>query len=71
MLRSMGVPREPFVGPIHEQDYVKGLVSAFRQIRNALAHGEVLLKPNLSWEFLTVRDLIDQLFPMPEELQYP
>ena len=31
--------------------------------RNALAHGEVLLKPNLSWEFMAVRDLINQLFP--------
>jgi hypothetical protein len=64
MLRYMGVPREPFVGPLHEQDYAKGLVEAFRKIRNALAHGEVVLKPNLSWEFLAVRDLIDQLFPI-------
>lgn len=64
MLRCMGVPREPFVGPLHEQDYAKGLVEAFRKIRNALAHGEVVLKPNLSWEFLAVRDLIDQLFPI-------
>ena len=64
MLRYMGVPREPFVGPLHEQDYAKGLVEAFRKIRNALAHGEVLLKPNLSWEFLAVRDLINQLFPI-------
>ncbi len=62
MLRYMGVPREPFVGPLHEQDYAKGLVEAFRKIRNALAHGEVVLKPNLSWEFLAVRDLINQLF---------
>lgn len=64
MLRHLGVPREPFVGPPHEQDYAKGLVEAFRKIRNALAHGEVLLKPNLSWEFLADRDLINQLFPI-------
>lgn len=63
MLRFMGITREPFVGPVHEQDYAKGLVEAFRKIRNSLAHGEVLLKPNLSWEFLAVRDLINQLFP--------
>lgn len=63
MLRFMGIAREPFVGPVHEQDYAKGLVAAFRKIRNSLAHGEVLLKPNLSWEFLAVRDLINQLFP--------
>lgn len=63
MLRFMGVEHEPFVGPLHEQDYAKGLVAAFRSIRNALAHGEVILKPNVSWEFLAVRDLINQLFP--------
>ena len=62
MLRFMGVEQEPFVGPLHEQDYAKGLVKAFRQIRNSLAHGEVILKPNLSWEFTAVRDLINQLF---------
>ncbi|CAN7376485.1 hypothetical protein [Acidovorax sp. LjRoot194] len=63
MLRFMGVPHTPFVGPLHEQDFAKGLVEAFRHIRNALAHGEVHLKPNLSWEFMAVRDLINQLFP--------
>ena len=62
-LSFMGIEREPFVGPLHEQDYAKGLVAAFRNIRNALAHGEVILKPNVSWEFLAVRDLINQLFP--------
>lgn len=65
MLRFMGVVQEPFVGPLHEQDYAKGLIAAFRMIRNALAHGEVILKPNLSWEFLAIRDLINQLFPDP------
>lgn len=65
MLRFMGIEREPFVGPLHEQDYAKGLVAAFRSIRNALAHGEVILKPNVSWEFFAVRDLINQLFPAP------
>lgn len=63
MLRFMELPRTPFVGPLHEQDFAKGLVGAFRQIRNALAHGEVHLKPNLNWEFMAVRDLINQLFP--------
>ena len=63
MLRAMGIEREPFVGPLHEQDYAKGLVAAFRKLRNAVAHGEVILKPNLSWEFLAIRDLINQLFP--------
>ena len=62
-LRFMGIKREPFIGPLHEQDYAKGLVAAFRSIRNTLAHGEVILKPNVSWEFLAVRDLINQLFP--------
>jgi hypothetical protein len=65
MLRFIGVQREPFVGPLHEQDYAEGLVDAFRCIRNALAHGEVILKPNLSWEFMAIRDLINQLFPKP------
>lgn len=64
MLQFLGIAREPFVGPLHEQDYAKGLIDAFRHIRNALAHGEVILKPNLSWEFLAVRDLINQLFPL-------
>lgn len=68
MLHFMGVEHEPFVGPLHEQDYAKGLVAAFRNIRNALAHGEVILKPNVSWEFLAVRDLINQMFPL---LEYP
>ena len=62
-LRFMGIEREPFIGPLHEQDYAKRLVVAFRSIRNALAHGEVILKPNVNWEFLAVRDLINQLFP--------
>ena len=53
-LRFMGIEREPFIGPLHEQDYAKGLVAAFRSIRNTLAHGEVILKPNVSWEFLAV-----------------
>ena len=64
MLRFMGIAREPFMGPLPEQDFAKGLVEAFRYIRNSLAHGEVLLKPNLSWEFMAVRDLINQLFPV-------
>lgn len=68
MLRFMGAPAEPFVGPIHEQDYAKELIGAFRKIRNALAHGEVILKPNLGWEFLAVRDLINQLFPCSEDV---
>lgn len=63
MLRAMGIDHQPFVGPLHEQDYAKGLVNAFRKIRNSLAHGEVILKPNLSWEFMAIRDLINQLFP--------
>lgn len=65
MLRFMGVLQEPFIGPLHEQEYAKGLIAVFRLIRNALAHGEVILKPNLSWEFMAVRDLINQLFPEP------
>jgi hypothetical protein len=68
MLRFIGAPAEPFVGPIHEQDYAKELIGAFRKIRNALAHGEVILKPNLGWEFLAVRDLINQLFPCSEDV---
>jgi hypothetical protein len=63
--RFMGLDRSPFVGPLHEQDYAKRLVDAFRHIRNSLAHGEVLLDPNLGWAFLAVRDLINQLFPPP------
>ena len=39
-------------------------MAAFRRIRNTLAHGEVILKPNVSWEFMAVRDLINQLFPV-------
>lgn len=67
MLRMVGIEREPFVGPLHEQDYAQGLVEAFRAIRNALAHGEVILKPNVSWEFIAVRDLVNQLFPKPSD----
>ena len=67
MLRLIGVEHELFVGPIGEQDYAKQLVTAFRDIRNALAHGEVILKPNVSWEFLAVRDLINQIFISPGE----
>lgn len=66
MLRFFGVAQDPFVGPLHEQDYAKGLIGAFRMIRNALAHGEVILKHNLGWEFLAVRDMINQLFPAPQ-----
>ena len=65
MSRFVGVEHQPFIGPLHEQDYAKGLVAAFRRIRNALAHGEVILKPNVSWEFMAERDLINQLFPPP------
>jgi hypothetical protein len=64
-LRQMGEERDLFVGPVHEQDYAKKLASAFRLVRNGLAHGEVILDPNLDWAFLAVRDLIDQLFPTP------
>lgn len=46
-----------------DQDYAQRLVVAFRNIRNSLAHGEVLLDPNLGWAFRAVRDLINQLFP--------
>jgi hypothetical protein len=67
MLRFSGIECEPFVGPLHEQDYARGLVDAFRRIRNSLAHGEVILTPNLTWEFMAVRDLINQLFPEPHE----
>lgn len=63
MLRATGTACEPFVGPLHEQAYAKGLIDAFRRIRNALAHGEVILKPNLGWEFMAMRDMINQLFP--------
>lgn len=59
----MGEERDLFVGPLHVQDYAKRLVEAFRQLRNGLAHGEVILAPNLGWAFLAVRDLINQLFP--------
>ena len=62
MLRLIGVEHELFVGQVGEQDYAKKLVAAVREIRNALAHGEVILKPNVSWEFLAVRDLINQIF---------
>lgn len=63
MLRFVGIAQESFVRPLPEQDFAKGLVEAFRHIRNALAHGVVLLKPNLSWEFMAVRNLTNQLFP--------
>lgn len=66
MLRMVGIKHDPFVGPLHEQDYAQGLVEAFRAIRNALAHGEVILKPNVSWEFMAVCDLINQLFRVAE-----
>lgn len=66
MLR-FSVEHEPHIGPQHEQDYAKGLVAAFRSIRNALAHGEVVLRPNVSWDFMAVRDLINQMFPASGE----
>lgn len=46
-----------------EQDYVRRLADAFRHMLNSLAHGEVLLDPNLGWAFRAVRDMINQLFP--------
>lgn len=48
------------------QGYAQRLADGFRTLRNALAHGEVLLDPNLGWAFLAVRDLINQLFPVPQ-----
>lgn len=48
-----------------EQDYAQSLANAFRTLRNSLAHGEVLLDPNLGWAFRAVRELINQLFPAP------
>ena len=63
MLRFMGVEHQPFIGPLHEQDYAKGLVAAVRSIRNALAHGEGILKPNVSGEFMAVRDLVNPRCP--------
>lgn len=48
-----------------KQDYARRLADAFRHIRNSLAHGEVLLDPNLGWAFRAVRELINQLFPVP------
>lgn len=48
------------------QDYTRRLAGAFRHIRNSLAHGEVLLDPNLGWAFRAVRDLTNQLFPVSE-----
>jgi hypothetical protein len=62
-LREMGEERELLVGPLHEQEYAKRLVEAFRRIRNGLAHGDVILDPNLGWAFRAVSDLINQLFP--------
>ena len=52
-------------GSAGEQDYARRLADAFRHIRNSLAHGEVLLDPNLDWAFSAVRDMINQLFPAP------
>lgn len=57
---ATGAVPSPHVG---DQDYAQRLTEAFRGIRNSLAHGEVLLMPNLGWAFLAVRDLISQLFP--------
>lgn len=48
------------------QEYSQRLADAFRSLRNSLAHGEVLLDPNLGWAFLAIRDLINQLFPAPQ-----
>jgi hypothetical protein len=61
-LREMGEERELLVGPLHGQDFAKRWVEAFRQIRNALTHGGVILDPNLGGAFLAVWDLINQLF---------
>ena len=47
-----------------DQDYSTRLVYAFRTLRNSLAHGEVILDPNLGWAFMAVRDLIIQLYPV-------
>lgn len=49
---------------VDAQDYAQRLADAFRHIRNSLAHGEVLLNPNLGWAFLAVRDLINHLLPL-------
>jgi hypothetical protein len=50
-------------GPADDQKHSRALVDALRHLRNSLAHGETLLKHNLSHEFQAVADFINQLFP--------
>jgi hypothetical protein len=50
-------------GPADDQEHSRALVDALRHLRNSLAHGETLLKHNLSHEFQAVADFINQLFP--------
>jgi hypothetical protein len=50
-------------GPADDQKQSRALVDALRHLRNSLAHGETLLKHNLSHEFQAVADFINQLFP--------
>jgi hypothetical protein len=64
-MKSMGVHGEAFVGPLREQNYSVILIHAFRFLRNSVAHGEVMLQPNLSGQFRAMRDMINQLFPEP------
>jgi hypothetical protein len=58
-------PASPVNKKAKTNDDAPQLVDAFREVRNALAHGEVILVPNLGCVFMTVRDLINQLFPAP------
>lgn len=55
-------------GPADDQEHSRALVDALRHLRNSLAHGETLLKHNLSHEFQAVADFINQLFPLAEPI---
>lgn len=56
-------------GPTDDQEHSRLVVDALRHLRNSLAHGNTLLKHNLSHEFQAVADFINQLFPLDDPSQ--
>lgn len=50
-----------------DQTIAKGAAQLLPELRNEVAHGETLLHPNVSDQFRLVCELINQLFPAPEQ----
>lgn len=56
-------PGEAALPQTDSQEYCRQLAEAFRNIRNAVAHGETILTSTFGDMLGTITDLINQLFP--------